>query len=71
MKKRILKPINALLAGVISMLGFQSCDKDDDNDRENMCMYGPAPSSYQAVDQDELQASDSVNITASESEQEK
>lgn len=50
--------MNTLLAGVISMLGFQACDKDDDTEEKWKCMYGPAPTSYQAVDDSDFQTVD-------------
>ena len=58
MKKKFLTSMNTILAGVVSMLGFQSCDKDDDI-REEKCMYGPAPMSYQSIEEDDFQTPDS------------
>ncbi len=47
----MLRVTNMILAGAIAALGFSSCDKGDDEDEER-CLYGPAPSSYSVVDDD-------------------
>ncbi|MCQ2215989.1 MAG: hypothetical protein MJZ31_08735 [Bacteroidales bacterium] len=51
LKSIMLRVTNMILAGAIAALGFSSCDKGDDEDEER-CLYGPAPSSYSVVDDD-------------------
>lgn len=68
-RKRCLYGINAMIAGVLTIFGLQSCDKGD---VEEPCMYGPPPpettqsepSSYSDVDDIVVDSSLEIDVNS-------
>lgn len=68
MKNRLFNLSNMLLSGVLSLLGFGSCNFVRNENVE--CVYGPPPDYYdkEPVEDDTLQASQTDTLQASQTD---